>query len=209
MKRVTLLTLLILIHISVSAQYSVFDKIADSTTYKEFENPLRFDDRQVINPITEPDSADISRLEHKSFWRATAETAGLNIGLWTFDRYVQKGHYAYISWNTIKENFKHGFEWDNDHLATNMFAHPYNGSLFYNAGRSNGYNFWQSELFAIGGSAMWEMFMECEYPSTNDIIATPIGGAAIGEVLYPTSDLILDDRRTGANRLCREFDVSR
>lgn len=107
MKRVTLLTLLILIHISVSAQYSVFDKIADSTTYKEFENPLRFDDRQVINPITEPDSADISRLEHKSFWRATAETAGLNIGLWAFDRYVQKGHYAYISWNTIKENFKH------------------------------------------------------------------------------------------------------
>lgn len=205
MKRVTLLTLLILIHISVSAQYSIFDEIADSTTYKEFENPLRFDDRQVINPITEPDSADISRLEHKSFWRATAETAGFNIGLWAFDRYVQKGHYAYISWNTIKENFKHGFEWDNDHLATNMFAHPYNGSLFYNAGRSNGYNFWQSELFAIGGSAMWEMFMECEYPSTNDIIATPIGGAAIGEVLYRTSDLILDDRRTGANRFGREF----
>ncbi len=64
---------------------------------------------------------------------------------------------------------------DNDHLNTNMFAHPYNGSLYFNAGRSNGYNFWQSELFAIGGSAMWEMFMECEYPSTNDIIATPIG----------------------------------
>lgn len=29
---------------------------------------------------------------------------------------------------------------------------------------------------------MWELFMECEYPSTNDIIATPIGGAALGEV---------------------------
>ena len=129
----------------------------------------------------------------------------MNISLWAFDRYVLKGHYAYISWESIKENFKHGFEWDNDHLNTNMFAHPYNGSLFFNAGRSNGFNFWQSELFAIGGSAMWELFMECEYPSTNDIIATPIGGAALGEVFYRTSDRILDDRTTGGERFGREL----
>lgn len=152
-----------------------------------------------------PDSSDVVRLEKKSFWRASAETFGFNIGLWAFDRYVLDGHYARISWNTIKENFRHGFEWDNDHLHTNMFDHPYNGSIFFNAGRSNGYNFWQSELFAIGGSAMWEMFMECEYPSTNDIIATPVGGAAIGEVLYRTSDLILDDRSSGGERFGREF----
>lgn len=35
-----------------------------------------------------------------------------------------------ISFETIKQNYKHGVEWDNDHLNTNMFAHPYNGSLF-------------------------------------------------------------------------------
>lgn len=152
-----------------------------------------------------PDSTDVRRLEHKAFWRASAEVVGSNIGLWAFDRYIQKGAFAYISWNTIKENFKHGFEWDNDHLSTNMFAHPYNGSIFYNAGRSNGYNYWQSSLFAIGGSAMWEMFMEKEYPSTNDIIATPIGGAALGEVFYRTSDLIIDDRTVGAERFGREL----
>lgn len=157
----------------------------------------------VLNPVS-PDSADVFRQQKKHFWRAAAETVGFNIGLWAFDRYVIDGHFAYISWNTIKENFKHGFEWDDDHLHTNMFDHPYNGSLFFNAGRSNGFNFWQSELFAIGGSAMWEMFMECEYPSTNDIIATPIGGAAIGEVLYRTSDLILDERSSGGERFGRE-----
>ena len=151
-----------------------------------------------------PDSADVRRAQKKHLWRAGAETIGFNIGLWAFDRYVLDGHFAYISWNTIKENFKHGFEWDDDHLHTNMFDHPYNGSIFFNAGRSNGFNFWQSELFAIGGSAMWEMFMECEYPSTNDIIATPVGGAAIGEVLYRTSDLILDDRSCGGERFGRE-----
>ncbi len=161
--------------------------------------------RHLVSHTVLPDSTDVTRLREKHFWRAGAETVGFNLGLWAFDRYIQKGHFAYISWNTIKENLSHGFEWDNDHLSTNMFAHPYNGSIFYNAGRSNGFNFWQSELFAIGGSAMWEMFMECEYPSTNDIIATPIGGAAIGEVLYRTSDVILDDRATGTERFGREL----
>lgn len=171
---------------------------------KDWEIPEN-GNKHFVAHIMPPDSSDVVRLGHKTFWRAGAETVGFNIGLWAFDRYVQKGHYAYISWNSIKENFRHGFEWDNDHLSTNMFAHPYNGSLFYNAGRSNGFNFWQSELFAIGGSAMWEMFMECEYPSTNDIIATPIGGAAIGEVLYRTSDVVLDDRADGMERFGREL----
>ncbi len=160
--------------------------------------------RHLVGRPVLPDSADVLRQQKKHFWRAGAETVGFNIGLWAFDRYVLDGHYAYISWNSIKENFRHGFEWDDDHLHTNMFDHPYNGSIFFNAGRSNGFNFWQSELFAIGGSAMWEMFMECEYPSTNDIIATPVGGAAIGEVLYRTSDLILDDRSVGGERFGRE-----
>ena len=140
----------------------------------------------------------------KHFWRAAGEMFGLNVGLWAFDRYVLNGHYARISWNTIKANFKNGFDWDNDHLSTNMFAHPYHGSLYFNAGRANGFNFWQSELFALGGSAMWEMFMESEYPSKNDIIATPIGGAALGEVFYRTSDLVLDERTSGSERFGRE-----
>ena len=166
-----------------------------------------FGEPHSVSHVALPDPADLERYGRKHFWRAAAQTVGFNIGLWAFDRYVLKGHYAYISWNTIKENFRHGFEWDDDHLHTNMFDHPYNGSIFFNAGRSNGFNFWQSELFAIGGSAMWEMFMEREYPSTNDIIATPVGGAAIGEVLYRASDLIIDDRATGGERFGREFAV--
>ena len=137
-----------------------------------------------------PDSTDVARMTKRHFWRASAEVAGFNIGLWAFDRYVQHGDWSYISLHTIKENFKHGLIWDNDNLGTNTFLHPYNGSLYFNAARANGFNFWQSELFAIAGSGMWEFFMECEYPSTNDFIATPIGGAALGEVLYRASDAV-------------------
>lgn len=157
-----------------------------------------------VRPRMEPDTTDVRRAERKHFWRAAGEVFGFNMGLWAFDRYVQRGDYAYISWHTIKENFRHGFIWDNDKLGTNMFLHPYNGSLFYNAGRSNGYSYWGAGLFAIAGSAQWELFMECEYPSTNDIIATPIGGMALGEVFYRVSDLMLDDRTRGWERFERE-----
>ncbi len=160
--------------------------------------------RYFLSPPLPPDTTDLKLRTKKHFWRAAAEVAGFNIGLWAFDRFVQHGEFSYISWKTIRDNFRNGFEWDDDYLPTNFFAHPYNGSLFYNAGRANGYNFWQSSLFAISGSAMWELVMECEPPSTNDIIATPIGGTAIGEVLYRSSDLVINDRATGAERIGRE-----
>lgn len=152
-----------------------------------------------------PDSLDLEYYGKKNFWRASAEVVGLNLGLWAFDRYVQHGDWSYINFQTIKENFKHGFIWDNDQLGTNTFLHPYNGSLYFNAGRANGYNFWQSELFAVAGSGMWEFFMEREYPSTNDFIATPVGGAVLGETLFRASDAVLDDRSTGGERFGREF----
>jgi hypothetical protein len=207
--KLSLLTIILIFPLVVLAQNHRLEN-AD-TAQGSLDTIRQFDDRHskyeyrhlVTRPIC-PDSADVLRQQKKHFLRAGVETVGFNIGLWAFDRYAIKGQYAYISWSSIKENFKHGFEWDDDYLHTNMFAHPYSGSIYFNAGRSNGFNFWQSELFAIGGSAMWEMFMEREYPSTNDIIATPVGGAALGEVLYRTSDLILDDRSSGGERFGRE-----
>ncbi|MDH6357517.1 DUF3943 domain-containing protein [Parabacteroides sp. PF5-9] len=154
-----------------------------------------------------PDSVDVVYHSKKNGLLAGSMVFGVNMAVWTFDRYIQKGDFAYINGHTIKENFKHGFIWDNDQMGTNMFLHPYHGSLYYNSARSNGYNYWQSGLFAFAGSWMWEMFMECEYPSTNDIIATPIGGMALGEMLYRTTDLILDDRKTGNTRVGRELSV--
>ncbi|MDH6303520.1 hypothetical protein M2459_000547 [Parabacteroides sp. PF5-5] len=151
------------------------------------------------------DSVDVAYHSKKNGWRAGGMVFGVNMAVWTFDRFIQKGDFAYINGHTIKENFRHGFIWDNDQMGTNMFLHPYHGSLYYNSARSNGYNYWQSGLYSFAGSWMWEMFMECEFPSTNDIIATPIGGLALGEVFYRTTDLILDDRARGNARFGREL----
>lgn len=152
------------------------------------------------------DSLDLSYYSSKkNGWIAAGEIFGLNMGIWAFDRYVIKGDYAYISMKTIKDNLKGGFYWDNDQLGTNMFMHPYHGNLYFNSARSNGFNYWYSGVYALGGSAMWELFMENEHPSINDIIATPIGGMAIGEVFYRGSDMILDDRKRGGERVKREI----
>ena len=92
--------------------------------------------------------------------------------VWSFDRYIVKEDWAYINGHTIKSNFKKGPVWDTDQFTTNLFSHPYHGSLYFNAARSNGMNFWQSAPFAAGGSLMWEFFMENEPPSINDMLAT-------------------------------------
>ncbi|NDV79850.1 DUF3943 domain-containing protein [Dysgonomonas sp. 511] len=161
--------------------------------------------RYQVVPPKPADSLDIAYYSPKKGLAAATQIFSLNMGLWAFNRYVADQHYAYINIHTIKKNLKHKWVWDNDDMGNNMFLHPYHGNLYFNSARSRGYNFWESGLFTLGGSAMWELFMENEYPSVNDIIATPIGGLALGEVFYRTSDLVLDDRQTGANRFGREL----
>ena len=160
-------------------------------------------EHQIV-PSLPPDSLDLAYYGKKQLGRSIAGVLGVNTAIWSFNRFVMREDFAFINKHTIRENFRRGFVWDNDNLGTNMFFHPYHGNLYFNAARSNGYNYWQSGLFAFGGSAMWELFMESEYPSTNDIIATPIGGMALGETFYRISDLILDDRSMGRERTGRE-----
>ena len=161
--------------------------------------------RHSVMPSLPPDSLDLAYYGKKRLGQSATTIVGVNLGVWSFNRFMMKEDFAYIDIHTIRDNFRRGFVWDNDKLSTNMFFHPYHGNLYFNAARSNGYNYWLSGLFAFGGSAMWEFFMENEYPSTNDIIATPVGGMALGETLYRTSDLILDDRTIGRERVVREI----
>lgn len=173
--------------------------LSNATAFSQF-SMMR---KQVAVPRP-ADSLDIQHYKTKNWWSATGQVVGLNLGVWAFDRYVTKADFAYISMNSIKDNFSHGFVWDNDQMGTNLFLHPYHGSLYFNAARSNGFTYLESSLFAIGGSLTWEMFLENEYPSINDVIATPIGGTVLGEVFYRTSDMIIDDRKSGGERIGRE-----
>lgn len=155
-----------------------------------------------IRPAAEPAPGTIDR---KRPWLAGLENISINLGVWAFNRYVLKEDWAYISWESIKANFRNGFEYDDDGFFTNFFMHPYHGSLYYNASRSLGMTYLESSLFNLGGSLIWEMFFENQYPSTNDLIMTATGGGYFGEVFHRMSSLILDDTATGAERTWREI----
>ena len=133
-----------------------------------------------------------------------ARVTSSNVFGWAYSRYVIKEEWAEISIKTIKNNFKYGWEWDNDGFGTNFLVHPRAGSDYFSVARSNGYNFWGSYPFSFIGSAQWEWFGENTRPSKNDLINTPFSGAFLGEVLYRISSNILDDRRRGSNRVWRE-----
>jgi hypothetical protein len=139
-----------------------------------------------------------------ALWKPVAEAIGVLGVTWVVDRYVINADYARIGPDTWKYNLKNGWEWDADKFGINFIGHPYSGALSYNAGRSNGYNYFASFAFSIGSSAAWEYFGENTRPSYNDIINTPVSGAFLGEVLYRISSNILDDRTRGFHRVIRE-----
>lgn len=158
--------------------------------------------------LREIDTAGYSHLDFshaKHPWKGIVEVGSANLLFHLLTRYAANKDYARISWHSIKNNFETGFLWDNDKFETNLFYHPYQGGLYFNCARSNGLNFWQSAPYAFSGSLVWEMMMETQPPSTNDIIATSLGGIGLGEVSHRLSSLVLDGRCTGMERVIREI----
>jgi len=135
---------------------------------------------------------------------AAGQVFALNVGIWAFDRYALNEDYARINLRTMRSNLRSGFVWDNDNMIINNFGHPYSGNLYFNIARSNGLTFWESTPYAIGGSLMWELFMENDPPAINDFIATSLGGICLGEITWRVSDLLVDQSTSGIERVARE-----
>jgi uncharacterized protein DUF3943 len=135
---------------------------------------------------------------------AGSELFLLEAGTWAFNRYISKADYAVISLETIKTNIKSGFHYDRDNFTINQSGHPYHGSLFYTAGRSNGYGFWLSGVLTLTGSLIWECCMENTQPSINDLINTTLGGMTRGEISHRLTAMLRDNTVDGSGRFWRE-----
>jgi hypothetical protein len=125
------------------------------------------------------------------FWVPLSMTLFQNAAVWAWDYFVLQKHYAKTGPHIWKRNFEEGWQWDNNHFAVNFFGHPYQGSFYFVGARGMGYGFYPSFLYTLTGSYVWEMFCEEEYPSTNDLIVTSIGGAMYGEILFRLSQRLL------------------
>jgi hypothetical protein len=75
---------------------------------------------------------------------------------------------------------------DDDKLYLNYILHPYWGAAYYIRGRERGLGRVPSLVYSALLSAMYEFGIECifEYPSIQDLIVTPVGGALVGALIF-------------------------
>jgi len=145
--------------------------------------------------------------QRKNFGLAAAETYMGNFLPWVFNETVPSRvdlRISQLSPRSWWRNIRNGWEWDDNSFQVNHFAHPFQGGIYYNSARSNGYSYWTSLVFALAGSFNWECCGETHFMSINDWANTSLGGAAVGEMLYRTSSLILDNQARGGERIARE-----
>jgi hypothetical protein len=146
----------------------------------------------------------------RQFWIAAGELAIVQFIPWALAKWGRTwdnpdDNWANVNTDTWWRNISYGWEYDGDAFETNYFAHPYHGNLYYNVGRTNGYNFWESSAWAAAGSMLWEYFGETFRPAFNDWINTTLNGITLGEVLYRLSAMLTDNTATGSNRVLREI----
>src|SRR5690606_2973499 len=105
-------------------------------------------DRDIITQDTVPariqiDSVswrDLSPQREKKFWRAGAEWLLAQAVPASFNRFITKDPYPYISFqNLIAHQRLSAWDWDDNQCTTNQIDHPCHVSLYFNAFRSNGY----------------------------------------------------------------------
>jgi len=75
---------------------------------------------------------------------------------------------------------------DHDLWYINYVGHPYQGAYYYNSIRSQGATVFQSSIFCLGQSFLWEYVWEggMEQPSIQDLIVTPVFGILLGELSH-------------------------
>lgn len=168
--------------------------IVSATTYGQIppKQPARFDTSFLKPP--------------KHFGRAAFELGLAETLPWLVNDYGSGQSWAKISFKTIGNNLKpSSWAWDNDQFQTNQIGHPFHGSIYYNAFRSNGYNFWQSASASFVGSYIWETFAETQAPSVNDLINTGFGGIMLGEVSHRMAGKLIHNRSRGIRRQANEI----
>src|SRR5437899_2586820 len=149
-----------------------------------------------------PDRLDWETGDGKSYWIPALEVTGFIFSLNAINRGLF-GHDYDSNFDTVGRNLRTAPVYDKDPFSVNQIGHPYQGSIYYGFARSAGLEYWQSLLYTLGGSFLWETYGERTPPSLNDHISTTIGGSFIGEAAFRMASLVLEgagDERPGVWR---------
>jgi hypothetical protein len=132
------------------------------------------------------------------------QTTGINV-IYELANLARGQVTARITPKTWWANMQQGMVWDLDDFTVNQVGHPYQGNNYFNAGRANGLNFYESSALTAFGSATWEFFGETNHASLNDFINTTLGGISLGEMFHRAGWLIRNTHATGKARLWSEI----
>ena len=152
-----------------------------------------------------PESLSAQRSEtigtHKNYLTPAVAIITFDALLNIVDRLVLGAEYR-SNLTTIRRNLRSRWAIEGDPYVINQIGHPYQGSVYHGFARSAGLNYWEALGYTIGASALWEIAGEATPPSRNDMIATGIGGAFLGEAFFRIANLLLEnaDGRPGTRR---------
>ncbi|SKB56462.1 protein of unknown function [Sphingobacterium nematocida] len=175
--------------------------LEDSTwvSPRKLWKPIALVNQDSVNSMLSP-------VRPKHFWRAGTEWFLAQAFPALFNRFITKDPYSYISFkNFIDHQRISAWDWDDNQFTTNQIDHPYHGQIYFNAFRSNGYNFYQSSAATLVGSYIWETAGETQHPAINDLINTTFGGIILGEMTHRVSRNILARSRNGHNVIGNEI----
>ena len=141
----------------------------------------------------------------RSFAVPAAEVIGFEFLLNRFNHYTVDDRTYPSPISNLRENLRHKWVVDNDAFATNQFLHPYQGAIYQGFARSAGLGFWESAMYTMGGSLLWEEAGESTRPSINDQVASGIGGLFLGEPLFRMASLLLESSTSGRPGRWREL----
>jgi hypothetical protein len=129
---------------------------------------------------------------NKSYLIPALEIPAFIFALNQFNRHFLDDKDYETDWDSIWKNLRTAPEFDKDPFSVNQLGHPYQGSVYYGLARSAGLSYWESLLYTVYGSFLWETAGETTRPSINDHISTGIGGSFVGEALFRMSSLMLE-----------------
>jgi hypothetical protein len=131
--------------------------------------------------------------DNKSYVIPALEVPAFILGLNRFNQHVLDLDDFDTDWDSIWDNLSKAPKFDQDPFSINQLGHPYQGSIYHGFARSAGLGYWESLLYTLAGSFVWETAGETTRPSINDHVTTGIGGTFVGEALFRMSSLLLEN----------------
>lgn len=117
----------------------------------------------------------------KDYFYAAGESFVINMSAYGFQNCISKNPVP-LTFSQIEKNMNYKWNFDNSSFFRNQVMHPYLGGLFFNSGRANNLNFYESFGINLTNSFIWEFFLGNN--AINDLIVTSYAGSITGEVLH-------------------------